>query len=317
MTDPHRPITARGERSYGGYRPLADGTVRADEPEDSRHPDPPPRLTEIDDHLRHRFQDASRLLCCLDFDGTLAPIVADPDDAVLPEPTREALQQLAGDTDIHVAIVSGRELSDLRARVAAPVTLVGNHGLELERAGKRAIHPVAKKQSTVVATCCGLLETVLDPLWDCRVEFKGLTGTVHLRSVSAGASRHVRSTVQQLVENVAGESVSLSTGKDVLELRPAMDWGKGDAVELLLSEEPARTVPIYLGDDTTDEHAFAAVEPRGVGILVGKRRPSVASRRVDSPATVSSLLEWFAEEGTGQLETADRSGSDIYPLPEG
>ena len=316
MSNPHRPATPDPERSHGDWRQPADVPAPDNELQPSDEIEPPPRLDPNNEHLHDHVEHSAKLLCCLDFDGTLAPIVSEPTDAALPSANREALQQLAAEPAVHVAIVSGRALSDLRSRVPAPVTLVGNHGLELEREGKRAIHPVANKQSTGVATCCGLLETILEPLGDCRVEYKDLTGTVHLRSLPAGARRHVRTTVEQIVENRAGECVELSTGKDVLELRPAMNWGKGDAVELLLAREPAGTQAIYLGDDTTDEHAFATVEPDGLGILVGERQPSAASRRVDSPATVARLLEWLAEEGTAQLEPVTGANTGVATFSE-
>lgn len=256
---------------------------------------PVPRPLEPNrETLRRRLDGAAHVLCCLDFDGTLAPIVDEPDAArILPE-NRRAVEALVDHPAITVAIVSGRELRDLESRVPSSVHLAGNHGLEWlrpeERDGRRVIHPIARAARPRIRHCCGLLDRTLAALPGVNVEYKGLSGTVHHRNAPSGLDRLVETHVRAVVERCGEDRLTITTGKAIVEFTPSIDWGKGRMVELLGRDRPAETVTVFVGDDTTDEDAFEVVEPDGVGILVGESRPSAASLRLESPAAVSHFL---------------------------
>ncbi|WP_290813485.1 trehalose-phosphatase [Halovivax sp.] len=256
----------------------------------------PPRIEGPTDGLCETLRDGSRLLCCLDFDGTLAPIVDDPDEATMTPANRRALAALSAEPSVSVAVVSGRGIADLRTRIDRDVTLVGNHGLEIARDGTIATHPVAAAREPTIATCCGLLETRFDAVPNCEVEHKRLTGTVHLRSVPDSARRLVERTTRSVVERIGDGGLTLAGGKEIREFSPAIDWGKGDAVELLRADHSPDASTLYVGDDATDEHAFAALRSNGIGVLVGRARPSNATYRVDSPAGVAELLQGLAAD---------------------
>ncbi|GAB3036358.1 trehalose-phosphatase [Natronobiforma cellulositropha] len=244
--------------------------------------------------LRETIDQASETLVCLDFDGTLAPIVDDPDRARITQSNRRALEALASTPAVTTAVVSGRALSDVRSRVPVPVTCAGNHGLELYREGSHSVHPIAKKRASTVEETCEALEDALERFPQCRVENKQLTGTVHVRSQRTRTRTRVHRIVHELVERIGGDALETSRGKRVLEISPAVPWGKGDAVALLEESSPGDPFVLYVGDDVTDESAFRTVEPDGIGVHVGTDRPSVASCRVTSPSEVSSLLSWIA-----------------------
>ena len=265
--------------------------------------DPLPRPLE-DDHpaLKSTLEGGSHLLACLDFDGTLAPIVENPDEATPLTKTEQALERLAADPAVTTAIVSGRALADVRDRIDAPGIYAGNHGLELVREGSLAVHPIARKRASHVDTVCAVLETVLEPVPNVRIENKRLTGTVHLRSVPEASRPVVRRTTREVVEWIAGDDLELSTGKCILEIGPSIQWGKGDAVELIAADLPRDTVPVYVGDDVTDESAFRAVEPEGIAIRVGTDRSTDASVQVRSPEDVAAFLRWLGSDGVDHLE---------------
>ncbi len=149
----------------------------------------PRPLWERLSRVRATLADAAGLLVCLDFDGTLAPIVDDPDAAVPTESNQRAVTALAETPGVTTAVVSGRALTDVRERIDGPTIYAGNHGLELARNGSVAVHPVARKRAIRVERLCAMLETVLVSVPNCRVENKRLTGTVHLRSVPAAPRR--------------------------------------------------------------------------------------------------------------------------------
>ncbi|MGQ3414309.1 trehalose-phosphatase [Natrinema sp. LN54] len=257
----------------------------------------PRPLEERKPRLRDRLEDAAGLLVCLDFDGTLAPIVEDPDAAAPTERNRDAVAALAETPAITTAVVSGRALADVRERVDGPAIYAGNHGLELARNGSVAVHPIARKRATRIDRLCSILETALSSVPNCRIENKRLTGTVHFRSVPPAAEPIARRITREVVDRFGGDAVEVSAGKRILEIGPDFPWGKGNAVELIAADEPPATTVVYVGDDVTDESAFRAVEPDGIGVRVGGDDPSSASCRVESPAEVASLLSWLGSTG--------------------
>ncbi|WP_137291537.1 trehalose-phosphatase [Natronorubrum halophilum] len=266
---------------------------------------PPSPIDEQRARIRSTLADASRLLLCLDFDGTLAPIVEEPDEATPTTANENALATLTSDPAVSTAIISGRALTDVRGRVDGPKMYAGNHGLELARRGSVAVHPVANKRASQVERVCETLETALESVPNYRIENKRLTGTVHVRSVPDDARPFVRRQTHAVVDQVGGDALEVSTGKRIYEIGPSIPWGKGNAVALIAADMPPDTVPIYIGDDVTDESAFRTVESDGIGVRVGGDEPSAASCRIDSPEAVARLLEWLGSVGIDALERGE------------
>lgn len=276
----------------------------------------PPTFVERLPEIRRTLRDADRLLVCLDFDGTLAPVVDDPNAAEMTAANRTAVAALAERPRIRTAIVSGRSLADVRRRVGLPIAYAGNHGLELLRADASsvAVHPVARSRARSVQRVCEVLETALDPFPGARVGCKILTGTVHLRSVPDAARPIVARLARSVVESIGGADLETSAGRCIVEFGPALDWGKGDAVDLLAADRPAETATIFVGDDVTDESGFRSVEPDGIGVHVGEPRATAASCRVDSPADVAAICHWLSTGGVDLLST-DRPEPARSSLP--
>jgi trehalose 6-phosphate phosphatase len=233
----------------------------------------------------------------LDFDGTLSPIVEDPDAAALPKATRGVLEQLA---DLGtVAIVSGRGLKDLRRRAEVPgVLLVGSHGFEiLGPDGRRVEQPAAAELLPEIEGAAKELREALSPLPGVQVERKRYGIAAHYRRNAAAGPE-----VERAVRASAGRhpGLAVSGGKKVFELRPSLDWDKGEAVRWLLEKEELRlegAVPVYVGDDVTDEDAFRAMGERGLGIVVlGEAdRPTRAAYSLAGPDEVRTFLALLAE----------------------
>jgi len=263
---------------------------------------PPQPLEEQWPRIRATIADATGILVCLDFDGTLAPIVEDPDAAMPTDRNREAVAMLVEIPSVTTAVISGRALSDVRQRLEGPSIYAGNHGLELARDGDVSVHPVAREHAARIERLCAVLELALASVPNCRIENKRLTGTVHFRSVPSAAIPTVRRITHDVVDRVGGDALEISPGKQILEIGPDLAWGKGDAVEMIAADEPSETVVIYVGDDVTDESAFQTVEPDGLGIRVGGDEPSSASARVESPVDVADFLSWLGSTGVDLLE---------------
>ena len=277
----------------------------------------PPHLADEMRTLAAELSEAAGLLLCTDFDGTLADITDQPDDPEIRPKNRESLRGLRDHPDVVVGVVSGRQVDDLRARVGVDgVAYAGNHGLELHRDGETVVHPIAAKRRSTVAAICDELDARLGDIEGCIVENKGITATVHHRLSPDDATDRVRETVREVVDEMGGPRFRVSLGKSVVEFSPAIPWHKGRAVELLAAELPDDWLPVYLGDDTTDEFGFAAVGHRGFGVHVGEGNDTVATHRVGDPDAVETLLAWLAETGVELLgdecAVPDESEIDIF-----
>jgi trehalose 6-phosphate phosphatase len=250
----------------------------------------PAGLTEI----RGRLLDAPRLALFLDFDGTLAPIVDDPAEACLDERTREVLEALSHRDGILVAIVSGRSVSDLLVRVGLERAIyAGNHGLDIRGPGLRFTEPLAAASRELLAKLSEILARNLDGMTGVRVEYKGLSASVHYRLASPAAVREVERVV---CEGVAPNTSPFrqETGKRVLDILPRTDWNKGSAVRWIASQSPGGPrLPLYLGDDGADEDAFRHLQD-GITIHVGDPPgETCAQYYVADPAQVAIFLAWL------------------------
>jgi trehalose-phosphatase len=231
-----------------------------------------------------------QLAVFLDYDGTLTPIVSHPEKALLSDSTRQTLQALA--MQASVAILSGRDLNDVRQRVdIATITYGGSHGFDI--AGPRGLR---KQVGTQFLPKLDMAEKELGKqlagIPGARVERKRFSIVAHYRNVNESDVPKV----QRAVSEVAARHRELRRmeGKKVYELLPDIDWDKGKAVLWLLETlggERAKVRPIYIGDDRTDEDAFRGLGQCGVGILVSEqRRPTAASYSLKDPAEVDRFL---------------------------
>ena len=240
------------------------------------------------------------LLLLLDFDGTLSDIVARPEDAVLRAGNAALLQALAQRTDAIAAagVISGRALDDVSRRVGIPgLVYAGNHGLEIAGAGIRYRHPAAAAAVPLMAQTAARLTTALDGIPGALVENKGITLTVHYRQTPAEHRRRVAAIFDDAVRPLVDAGrCRITAAKAALELRPAVDWHKGRALQLIHAQIAPAAFPIYMGDDATDEDAFrAAQDAGGAGVCVIppaelRRRATAAGWRLESPAAVTAAL---------------------------
>lgn len=237
-------------------------------------------VLEAADLLAPLARDPGRSAIVLDVDGTLAPIVARPELAEVPAATRTELRRLVT-RYLLVACVSGRSGEDAERLVDVPgITVVGNHGLELD--------PRALAYAERIAA---FRETVALP-----VEDKGLSLSYHYREAADEAA--ARAGLEEVAKRAREEGLDARWGRKVLEIRPPVAADKGTAVRILLERAGAR-LGLYAGDDTTDLDAFAGLIEAGLEHAV---RVAVASDEgpaelvaaadlvVPSPAELAGLL---------------------------
>lgn len=247
--------------------------------------------TELEERLAH----AGHVLLCLDFDGTLADIAEHPSQVAMPPGMRRAIGSLARRDNVSVAVISGRDRSDVLARVRVPCLFyAGNHGLDISGPGILFVEPTAAACSSAIRDMVEQLRSELRPISGAWVEDKGLTLSVHYRLVDRDQHEKVRQIVYSVLA-AADQEFFLTEGRKVCEIRPPVHWNKGSAVGWIKEhlDRPDLLV-IYLGDDITDEDAFAVL-PQDITVKVGVPMETAAHYHVDSPAEVQEFLEWLSD----------------------
>jgi trehalose 6-phosphate phosphatase len=252
------------------------------------------RLFDSLPDIRSRLSNASHWLLGLDFDGTLAPLVDHPDGVHFAPRMERLIQTLAARPNISVAIVSGRERTDLASRVGIPgLIYAGNHGLDIDGPGMSYVEPTAFRSIPAMQSLAGALDERLRGIAGVFVENKGLTLSIHYRQVAPAEHEEVHRRVQGMLAR-AGQPLVLTTGVKVYEIRPRTHWNKGAALGWIRDQIGKTEIAlIYIGDDTTDEDAFRALAD-GVTIRVGFTEGTAARYYAESQSEVGAFLEWLA-----------------------
>jgi len=252
-----------------------------------------PHALENSDQLARRLAGRQPAMF-LDYDGTLTPIVDRPEDAVISEGMRDAIRGLA--ERCPVVIVSGRDRRVVQELMGLDDLIVaGSHGFEIwspvggaiereEGAGFEGLLDEVKER----------LHTEMDPIKGALVEPKKTSVAVHYRLVAEDE----RPRVKEIVDAVLGEhpdELKVTPGKMVYEIQPKLDWDKGKSVLYLLEALDVNrkdVVPIYVGDDITDEDAFETLKGRGIGIFVGRAEdPEVSGRTTSADYVLHTTQE--------------------------
>ncbi len=257
-------------------------------------------------HLLSAWEDvafilkaAEHILLLSDFDGTLAPLAQKPKDVHLPKRTRHHLATLARTPSYTVGVISGRALREVEGMVnIADIFYAGNHGLEIKGPGLSFVHPEAQKLAPALDEANRELQKALWDIPGILVQNKGLSLSVHYRRVQVEKVGRVREVVHHVLGMPHFSSVlRLTEGKKIYEVRPSVEWDKGKAVDVLLdhciTSKGIKTVlPIFLGDDSTDEDGFRTVGMRdGISVVIDEEeRETTANYSLRSLREVQQWL---------------------------
>jgi trehalose 6-phosphate phosphatase len=232
---------------------------------------------------------SERFLVATDFDGTLCPIAASPSAVRIPPEVAQVLERLVQNKRSVVAVLSGRPLDDLADRVPFPVILSGNHGLEIRGPGLAFEHPEARRLRPDLEAVCRTLSATVSRWEGAWVEDKGLTATVHFRSVDDGVYRELVRAVRQSMARF-GRVFGMRAGKRAVEIHPRVGWNKGSALSWIRNAIGMREAScVCLGDDRTDETMFVT-QVNQINIGVGLRSRSAAQFYLEDPFEVAALL---------------------------
>jgi len=232
--------------------------------------------------MAERAFKAERRILLLDYDGTLVPITRNPQDAVLKGEGKRILERLAGEA----VIVTGRSMRSIRRVFDLDIPIVANHGFEFYRV--RAPEGFER------------FERYRESAERLYEHFRGMkTEGAVVEDKTFGVALHYRNAdeneffaeLRALLKGAEMDGMHVEYGKKVVEIRPNEDWNKGRVVQYLLGLSDG--LPIYIGDDNSDELAFDAVGDRGISIAVG-RRETRARYMFRDPDEVVSFLSLLA-----------------------
>jgi trehalose 6-phosphate phosphatase len=256
-----------------------------------------PEQALTNDTVRVPSIDLATFAIFLDVDGTLLDIAAKPDAVRVPAPLRGVLQRLADRVDGALAFVSGRPIADLD-RIFAPLKLpaAGGHGAELRTSGGGEV--VRTGAARLDDRTRQLFAEVAELAPGILIESKPYSLALHYRQAPQIAAR-LRERVMEISGRLDGEALEILPGKAVIEIKP-QGFSKGTALRDLMRHPPfAGRRPLFIGDDKTDDAAFAVLpEFDGIGISVGGPAPG-ARYCLDMPEDVRSWLQRLAESGGG------------------
>jgi len=251
------------------------------------------------DAIAARVRRAGAVAVGLDFDGTLTPLRERPEVVELDPSTRDVLRRLAAVPGVTVAVVSGRALADLAARLAVPgAILVGNHGFERRLPGGPARLVLGGADLEAVRAAARALAAAAAGVPGVWVKDKGPTLALHYRQVAPELREGLCAAVRVAAARLP-PTVRVDEGHRVFDIRPATPAvTKGTAFREVLAEAgvPAGAMVWYVGDDVTDEDAFAALPADAVTVRVGDPGGLSAARYgVADPAEVVRRLDALRE----------------------
>ena len=242
-----------------------------------------------------RLREARTVSVFLDFDGTLAPLTPNPADSYLDDAARATLALLCGKERMLASVIGGRSAADLQARIrVAGLIYGGNHGLEIRGPNGGFIDPAAAAVRGPLERLSRRLEISLGKIAGARVEYKGLTTSVHYREVPAGDVPKVAQAVRATLGPV-GRLFRLRDSGQILEILPKTTWTKGAAAKWInkrwAGEKP---LSICFGGNPHDEDAFRALAD-GITVKVGNPAQTRAIYFAVGPPAVHEFLAWLAK----------------------
>jgi trehalose 6-phosphate phosphatase len=242
--------------------------------------------------------DITKTAILLDIDGTLLDLAPTPHDVRVPSTLRRTLERIQEGTSGALALVSGRSLSDIDL-IFKPLKLsaIGGHGAEIRltangSADRRGAMPLDRALKQRFVDIAALAPEII-------TEDKGYSLAIHYRLVP-DKRRAIEDAVSAICAQLPPDSVEVLPGKSVLEIKK-IGFNKGTAIRELMAQPPfAGRRPIFVGDDTTDDTAFAVMpEFNGLAVSVGRMVPGVA-KRFETPSDVRRWLERLAKSnGSG------------------
>lgn len=244
-------------------------------------------------YLPKFLEPDQKIALFLDFDGTLVPIQKDPAQCYIPDSIKEQLKQLTDSEQCYLTILSGRALADVKKRVGIrKIYYGGNHGLDIAGTNVKYTHPKALSAKPIISDIRNLLKKEISNIKGAWLEDKKFTLSLHFRAVKKENIPVVKKVFYKTAAEFLNKKLLvIIKGKKVLELIPNASWDKGKAALWILQRLKNNCLPIYIGDDYTDETAFKSFHKKGITIRIGKSKKTSANYFLRGQWEISKLLQ--------------------------
>lgn len=258
----------------------------------------------LNDHLlriQEKIRKSDHLFLFLDYDGTLVFFKEKPTDVTTPEHVKKIIRQLIKNKKMTVIIVTGRPLQEIRKLLNIQgLSFIALHGLTIKTPNEPQYSWEHAAQARLLIKA--IKNDMKEKLKDKRafLEDKELTLVLHYRLLPSKKARPLREEFKTTVRTLDKKKIlDIMNGAKVLEARPK-GWNKGNAVEFYLAchDKGKNNLPMYVGDDITDEDAFLVLKKEGITIQVANtsKRKTAARYWVNNPDEVFSFLQFLHQE---------------------
>lgn len=246
--------------------------------------------------IKKLSNSSEKPIIMLDFDGTLSSLAPTPNEAFLSQNIKKILKECS--LHFPVAIISGRSLSDIKKKIGLKnLIYAGNHGLEWQIGEKiNSVHET-KGSRKLLKDAKQKLKKIHTTYPGVFFEDKRWSVAIHYRKLAPASITGFKKDIAKIIKLLTiDENLQVLKGKKVIELIPNFNWNKGKFAlfvhQYLQNKLKLKLLPIYMGDDTTDEEAFASLK-FGITIRVGRRKTSSAKYYVRNIGQVESSLQWI------------------------
>lgn len=225
-----------------------------------------------------------------DFDGTLADIVENYNEVIFTTTTRSTIESLS--EKYFVGLLTGRSLIDIKNIISLPnLVYAGNHGLEIQmNTTNHWQHPDIPMQQLKASR--QELQKIFAKKTGVKIENKNLSLAVHFRQAESNLEDWINSTTHNLIKKYL--MLEAFNGKKVINIYPKVKWDKGEALsKIMLFHKLDDHIPIYFGDDSNDEPAFAMINAnKGISVHVGlENTKSLAKFYIENPLSLRELIQ--------------------------
>jgi len=229
-----------------------------------------------------KFIDSTSMhpVLLFDFDGTLVELASTPDQVKVKPITKYIIENLA--KIFPVGIISGRCLNELKELIAIDgIFYSGNHGVEVEGPGLSFIEPNNSKFRNLILNLIEELKTKLSS-YNPLIEDKIYAVGIHYRTIDPQRINDFLFEVTKILDTPLNKNeIKILNGKKVIEVKPPVEWNKGDSVKIIMKHLKNDCAPFYFGDDITDEFAFETVnELNGTSVLISNGNSSTKAKFV-------------------------------------
>lgn len=241
------------------------------------------------------MQKAKNCILMFDFDGTLSKIAKTPKEAYLKKSTRDLLKKLS--KDFHIAIISGRTLSDVKSKVRLPnLIYAGNHGLEWQIGKTRKNIKIPAKHLKSLLAVKKEFKIIASKYQGLLLENKHLTLSLHYRLLDKKYVSKFLKEVSKIIYSIKKDNIfSVIRSKTTIEICPKVAWNKGVFADFLVKylrdKKHQPLIAFYIGDAQTDEDAFRTLQ-KGITVHMGKKKKSSA-RYFIKANEIDKFLSWL------------------------